>query len=111
MKISSWNDVKDRVRCIVDENAPHFDHSTIRQVEAFVAFARRTCRAPDEVQRGYLPTISVFWRKENLEIEIHSDHLEIYRAHPDRMDIRHVKHAPDVPYDELLLKVLAEVRI
>lgn len=101
MSLGDWSGVEARIEKIVAESPEPFAPATVQNALEFAALARSICPAPDEIAKGYWPTISISW--PNLEFEIFDDRIEVYRFGEGRTDIRHDAHSPGSPFSAALI--------
>jgi hypothetical protein len=92
-----WASVEAEARRIIAESAEPFTGETIAQIGDFLKYLRERTAAP-KVAKGYWSTIRVWWEHDNVEFEIFSDRLEIYRFRDKATGIRHVDHIAGEPF-------------
>jgi hypothetical protein len=103
---SNWDEVEAQVRRIVSECTESFDPTTVANAGAVLAVIRNKFALP-EVFQGKWPTIRFCWGRE-WEIEVFSDHVEVYRFPADgRFDVRHYSHLPGEPFSAELMAELS----
>jgi hypothetical protein len=103
---NNWDEVEVQVRRVVSECTETFDPATVANAGDVLAAMRNNFAAP-EVFQGEWPTIRFCWGRE-WEIEVFSDHVEVYRFPSDgRFDVRHYSHLPGEPFSAELMAELS----
>jgi hypothetical protein len=103
-----WSVVEAAITRIIEDAGGAFSAETVAQIREFVQLARGRCPVP-EVGKGYWATMRFMWPETAdgpLEIEIFQDHLEVYRFHDQRTEIRHVAHTLGEPFTSELTSQL-----
>ena len=77
MRVPDWKDVDEAVAEVISESSDPFDPATLANVQDLIEACRDSCRAPEQVDKGYWSTVCLSW--ENVEIEVCEDRYELYR--------------------------------
>ncbi|MEO6395190.1 MAG: hypothetical protein ABIO40_04700 [Devosia sp.] len=87
------DDWKDRLQKLIQE---HLDvpEAAIAATRSLLNARGRSARQPDEIARGYWPTVCLFWTTDQgtVEVEVSATAYE-YSGPSERLDIRRFEHA------------------
>ena len=106
-----WQALITEMESIIVESDEPFDPDTILNARDFMVFANKSLQLPLGLNRGYWPTICIYWstpQPPNIMVEVHEDHYEYYGSYDGRTDIRHYDHSPDEPMPEEFAALLPQ---
>jgi hypothetical protein len=101
----SWSQVRDDLDQLFAREAD-FRPDTVTNALAFLAFASSRYLPPDEVGKGYRPTVRLMWNVAKIEVEIYESRYEFYRFFDGRTDIEELDHMPSAPFPDRLTSLL-----
>ncbi len=104
-----WPAVEAAIDHVVAESDKPFIPETVLHAHALAVFSKGRYRAPDEVDDGYWPTIRFHWANlapHPIEIEVRTDHYELYLFRPGAFDVRHFAFQSDAVIPAELVEVL-----
>jgi hypothetical protein len=106
--LNSWDVLWDRLNDLIKTD-PKIAAATAENAKDFLSFAQGKLKCPEEIGRGYNPTIRLSWSEPPLEIEVYSGGYEFYRFFDGRTDIRDFPRNPKQPIPTELTSLLSEL--
>ena len=101
-----WERAYQDVETVRVQRSSEYEGATVANVREFISALRTQDRAAPEVSAGYWATFSLTFNAtgaDNLEIEVFSDHFEVYRFFDGRTDIREEPRKPGEAFPPTLM--------
>jgi hypothetical protein len=75
-----WDQVALAAESIFSTGAELFETEVMANARDVLAIRRNVSPVPDDVERGYWPTLCLFWSECKFELEVCADHIEVYHT-------------------------------
>lgn len=103
----TWDAAEAALVDLVARSPEPITAATIGNAREFLLLARAICPPPDELARGYWPTVCVTW--DNTQFEIFDDHVECYPLSGRQFDAWHASRTPGEPWPGVVLDALDRI--
>jgi len=109
MPFKDWDEVALAAECIFSTSAEPFSREAIESARDVLATCRCTSPVPDDVDKGYWSTCCLFWGEFKFELEICSEHVEVYQLEQPQLQVWYEQHTPGQDFSSRFLAELPKV--
>jgi hypothetical protein len=106
MPFNDWDGVALAAESVFSTSAEPFSRETIENARDLLATCRCSSPVPDDVGRGYWSTLCLFWGEFKFELEVCSDHVEVYHLEKPQLQVWYEQHTPGQEFSSRFLAEL-----